>query len=165
MQFGLLVIRGCLLLLPFICEEISLLVFNVCGWFSISNEILLFDLPINLNRDFDLHWVILLIPSYGMLSLQRYINVFFINSLVPMRFHLWRRPHDSLNFTFVESWLSFLVAVIDVSLWWHGKVGIISVLLFYLVGNVTFRIFLSSFFWFIFSERYNQRYVILELSI
>ena len=35
-------------------EEISLLVFNDCGWFSISNEILLFDLPIYSNRDFDL---------------------------------------------------------------------------------------------------------------
>ena len=69
-------------------RKFHFLFFNVCGWFSISNEILLFDLPINLNRDFDLHRVILLIPSYGMLSLQRYINVFFINSLVPMRFHL-----------------------------------------------------------------------------
>ena len=74
------------------------------------------------------NWVILLITSYGVLSLQRYVNVFFMNSLVPMRFHLWRRPHDSPNFTFVDSWLSFLVAVIDVSLWWHGKVEIISVL-------------------------------------
>lgn len=30
------------------------LFFNDCGWFSTSNEILLFDLPIYLNRDFDL---------------------------------------------------------------------------------------------------------------
>ena len=35
-------------------EEISLLAFNDRGWFSISNEILSFDLPIYYNRDFDL---------------------------------------------------------------------------------------------------------------
>ena len=33
-------------------------------------------------------WVILLMPSNGVLSLQRYITIFFMNSLVPMRFHL-----------------------------------------------------------------------------
>ena len=52
------------------------------------------------------NWVILLIPCFGMLSLHRDINVFFMNSLVPTSSHLWRRPHGSLNFTFVESWLS-----------------------------------------------------------
>ena len=31
-----------------------MLAFNDCGWLSISNEILLFDLPIYLNRDLDL---------------------------------------------------------------------------------------------------------------
>ena len=53
MQLGLLVIRGCLPLLPFICDEMSLLGIMFVVGFQFQIRSFLFDLPFDLNWDFD----------------------------------------------------------------------------------------------------------------